>query len=330
MQRRTNTNKIPDNKVPGARSKSHAPEIKPKPRVLKVGDEICTKQLRIQALGDIRSCQDKCLKSILQNAEKQQMPKKLISKGDWLCSHKEKDQTFDIYQKPGVKNLVTPARNKIYIFVIDKSILDEFAAKLQRYCEAFYTDMKIQIKKPESSTFLQDKEVPSREGQVGQNQYNANVILKKTLPLVPKDAYCMLTVTMEDLYPFDSWNYVFGWANYVSRTGVFSFGRYHPNFDRDYYGEEEDEEEEEESPEEKKKAENELLENACYVMVHEIGHMFGMTHCTFYEYLCPVCLRKLQSNMQFDVKRRFKEMHKICQEFQFTEMAEYYEKQSQI
>ena len=48
--------------------------------------------------------------------------------------------------------------------------------------------------------------------------------------MVPSDAYCMLTVTMQDLYPFDSWNYVFGWANYTSRTGVFSFGRYDPAF----------------------------------------------------------------------------------------------------
>lgn len=47
---------------------------------------------------------------------------------------------------------------------------------------------------------------------------------------VPKDAYCMLTVTMQDLYPYDSWNFVFGWANYKARTGVFSFGRYHPSF----------------------------------------------------------------------------------------------------
>ncbi len=62
----------------------------------------------------------------------------------------------------------------------------------------------------------------------------------------------MLTVTMQDLYPFDSWNYVFGWANYTSRTGVFSFGRYDPVFNGEIP-----------TPE----SQNELLENACYVMV---------------------------------------------------------------
>lgn len=95
----------------------------------------------------------------------------------------------------------------------------------------------------------------------------------------------MLTVTMQDLYPFDSWNYVFGWANYTSRTGVFSFGRYHPNFE-DNKGEDDGEyeyETETETEIETGDPENELLENACYVMVHEIGHMYGLTHCTFYE-----------------------------------------------
>lgn len=45
--------------------------------------------------------------------------------------------------------------------------------------------------------------------------------------------------------------------------------------------------------------------------------------------LCPVCLRKLQSNMQFDVRKRFKDMQKICEEFKFVEMAEYYKKASE-
>jgi archaemetzincin len=86
--------------------------------------------------------------------------------------------------------------------------------------------------------------------------------------MVPQDAYCMLTVTMKDIYPYLSWNYVFGWANYKSRTGVFSFGRYDPAFN----GEDQDSD-----------TERRLLENACYVMVHEIGHMFGMLHCIYYE-----------------------------------------------
>ena len=40
----------------------------------------------------------------------------------------------------------------------------------------------------------------------------------------------MISVTMFDIYPEDSWNYVFGLASLINRTGVFSFIRYDPEF----------------------------------------------------------------------------------------------------
>jgi len=40
----------------------------------------------------------------------------------------------------------------------------------------------------------------------------------------------MLSVTMVDIYPRDSWNFVFGLASLKDRTGVFSFKRYDPAF----------------------------------------------------------------------------------------------------
>ena len=43
----------------------------------------------------------------------------------------------------------------------------------------------------------------------------------------------MLTIMMEDLYPGKDWNFVFGWAMYTSRTGVFSFLRYDPKCNKD-------------------------------------------------------------------------------------------------
>ena len=135
---------------------------------------------RLNAIGNFRGCTDRCLKHILTNAEKLFQPKKIHDSGDWLFSHAEKNQTYDIYQKPGVKNLVTKARSKIYIFVVDTAISPEFLGKLKSYCQAFYPGMDIATMKPDSETFLDDIEVPKRENPFsGRIQYNTSVILKK-------------------------------------------------------------------------------------------------------------------------------------------------------
>jgi len=47
----------------------------------------------------------------------------------------------------------------------------------------------------------------------------------------PSDAYAILGLTNEDLYPDPSWAFVFGWASYTGGVGTFSFKRYDPAFD---------------------------------------------------------------------------------------------------
>ena len=61
------------------------------------------------------------------------------------------------------------------------------------------------------------------------------------------------------------------------------------------------------------------------VVSHEICHVFGMMHCQYYNctlnastsvlhvdkqplFLCPVCLRKLQISLKFDVLQRYKQL----------------------
>lgn len=70
------------------------------------------------------------------------------------------------------------------------------------------------------------------------------------------------------------------------------------------------------------------------VMVHEITHMFGVKHCIYYDccmngsnhydefkartlLLCPVCLRKLQASIKFDILQRYKALLKTCQSKKF-------------
>lgn len=61
-------------------------------------------------------------------------------------------------------------------------------------------------------------------------QYNARDILQILKNKLPADAFCMIGVSMTDLYPRDEWNFVFGLASIRDRTGVFSFARYDERF----------------------------------------------------------------------------------------------------
>ena len=80
--------------------------------------------------------------------------------------------------------------------------------------------------------------------------------------VAPLDAFGSVGVTMKDLYHNEDWNYVFGLANLITKRGIFSFARYDPAF----YGIFEEDNE------------AVILRRAAKVMLHELGHMFGMKH----------------------------------------------------
>jgi archaemetzincin len=136
---------------------------------------------------------------------------------------------------------------------------------------------------------------------------------------------------MEDLYPEPSWNFVFGQASLHDRVGVYSFARYDPAF----YGEART-----------SGYELLLLRRSCKVLAHETGHMFGLTHCTFFNclmngsnhlaesdrrplHLCPVCLRKLQWSIGFDVFARYTALEASDRAAGFTDEADWLKGQVQ-
>jgi archaemetzincin len=57
-------------------------------------------------------------------------------------------------------------------------------------------------------------------------QYLAQDFLGCLRERVPKDAYCVMGITLKDIYAGQNWNYVYGWASYVNRVGIFSFLRW--------------------------------------------------------------------------------------------------------
>jgi len=139
-------------------------------------------------------------------------------------------------------------------------------------------------------------------------QYETGWFLDRLLPgRRPREAVCTFAVTMADLYPDEDWNYVFGEASLRDRVGVWSFARYFPGFWRQ---------------EATKDSDTQALRRALMVVVHEMGHAFGIEHCQDYACamngsnsleesdtqplrLCPPCLRKLQWNRGFDVVARY-------------------------
>ena len=95
-------------------------------------------------------------------------------------------------------------------------------------------------------------------------------------------------------------DFVAGLADQENCSGVFSFCRMDPDFDdgTDWKA----------APGQEHTV---WLKRSCRVMAHEIAHMFGLKHCTYYECmmngsngpfegvrqpnatLCPICLTKL-------------------------------------
>jgi len=140
---------------------------------------------------------------------------------------------------------------------------------------------------------------------------------------LPEDAFCLLGITMEDLYPNPSWNFVFGEASLRERVGVYSFAHYEPAF---YGGAQEGD------------YQKLLLWRSAKVLTHETAHMFGLAHCIYFKcvmngsnhlqesdarplHLCPVCLRKLQWSIGFDVVKHYEHLHQFCQRAGFEDEA---------
>jgi len=139
-------------------------------------------------------------------------------------------------------------------------------------------------------------------------QLKTRDILPALARTIPPDAWCVLGVTVYDLYPHDTWSFVFGESLLGDRVGVFSIARYDPAF----YGKPVDDP-------------SLLVRRSCKVLAHEACHMFGMQHCVFFNclmngsnhlaesdrrplHLCPVDLRKLQWTLGFDVTDRYRRL----------------------
>ncbi|XP_052791442.1 archaemetzincin-2-like [Mya arenaria] len=151
--------------------------------------------------------------------------------------------------------------------------------------------------------------------------------------VLPRDAICMIGLTMLDLYGEDSDLFVAGMAAGNQRVAIFSLYRYDPclTFSKENWFQ--IERDSEATEDERHRI---MLQRGCKLLVHEICHLLGVDHCIFYDccmngsghlqedfrqpmHLCPVDLHKLHTLVGFSVVERYRALQVFYSEHGLTE-----------
>mmetsp|Transcript_39644 Transcript_39644/g.51954 ORF Transcript_39644/g.51954 Transcript_39644/m.51954 type:complete len:364 (+) Transcript_39644:43-1134(+) len=288
---------------------------------------------------------DPVMHFLLKNAEERFPVKQVHTSSDWLMTQSERGQEIRDYAAGNCVQWLNPAgRGTIYLFMIDNTISEEDTAKFKAYCEAYFHGVPVKVVRPGSKIcetmrngkrivkkrvpqdFIAHHKITTRDNG-GYFQINATDIIQALKEYRVNDTYCILAVTNTDLYPREEWNFVFGLASPSNQCGVFSFCRHaemKPGTPAEV-------------------AQVKWIQRSCSTMVHEIGHMFGLKHCIYYECtmngtngsfesgrvkkktLCPVCLCKLKLNIKFDCAERYQKMAEVSRALGFESKAAFLE-----
>lgn len=229
--------------------------------------------------------------------------------GDWLAAHDdEPGQSFANFQLSGAQR-VDDTRKVIYLQPLGEFPADSAPSleALRDYAAAFFQldVVLLPAEVVESAAFE-----PRINRSTRKPQLRSTAILTWLHERLPADACCMVAVTMTDLYPDPSWNFVYGQASAYHRAGVFSFARHDPMF----FGRERSDD-----------FDALMLRRSGKTLVHEIAHIFGLGHCIYFRcvengvnheaegdsrphHLCPICLRKLRYATGADLEARYRDL----------------------
>jgi archaemetzincin len=253
---------------------------------------------RLKAIGPTNHLPEQLRRSLDPRGDFAPIP--VPGPNDWLANHPEEGQTFEafLHSRP---NKPDANRRKLYLQSLGAFIPGESPSleRLKAFASAFFA-MEVEVL---PVLDLAASAVTTRENP---HTHNRQLLTTDLLALLrqrlPRDAFALLGITMQDLYPDPAWNFVFGQASLRERVGVYSFARYDPRF----YNEK------------TTGSAGLLLRRSCKVLAHEMAHMFGIQHCIYFHclmngsnhlaesdarpmHLCPVDLRKLQASIGFDV-----------------------------
>ncbi len=250
--------------------------------------------------------------------------------GDWLDRFYERGQTYAEFLKhPG--HIPDDQRDTIYLLPIGQFpnglIVEEDRTVLVRSPEIEilaehverYFGLEVAVMKAVDMETL----APETRERDGRTQVLTRDLLTKIRPQLPANGYCLIALTNDDLYADPGQEFSFGYATLDTRVGVYSFARFDPQFSGEPRG---------------PNFRRVILERSLKIMSHEIGHMFGLEHCTYYAcvmngssdlietdrhplHMCPVCLRKLHRAVGFDPVARYLELQNFYASVELAEEA---------
>ena len=247
--------------------------------------------------------------------------------GDWVSQHPEPAQSFASYVMAN-PNIVGEERNVLYLRPtadfkgapgLDIEVLREFLS--------IYFQLEARIGEPLDTSELRSRIHTSTK----KRQLHADTVLDAMIEDVPEDAYAVLALTSVDLYPEESWNFVFGMARFKDRVGVYSVARFYEDFF---------------SPGTKTPPLL-VLKRTLAIIAHETGHMFSMAHCKHFHcvmngtnslsesdrgtlHLCPVGLRKLYHAHPFDPTERYRQLQTFYAARGLTEEAAWTQRRADV
>ena len=238
---------------------------------------------------------------------------------DWLAHMDESGQSLRAYREAGIVK-PTPLRTTIVIQPLGSftPIQHLLLLRLSEYMKAYFC-LPVRLQKP------QVPQLPkrARRTNVLGEQYLTSYLAQNVLrPQLPSDAVAFLGFTAKDLWPGESWNFVYGAAYRTLRTGVWSLRRLGGDADA-------------------KTLSRRVLRRVLKVATHEAGHLFSMPHCIAYECnmngcnhlqemestpmaLCPVCLGKLMYNTGCNPIQRFSRLQALMTKWGLTEEARFF------
>ena len=244
---------------------------------------------------------DEVLRSEALPAELEPLRKVAVTKaapgeGDWLDAHEEEGQSVTEHAKESA-----PVPERVIYVVPTGPFSSEAEALLSKLEPLLAAHFQLPVKRlPAIDGTRAGKS--ARENTYG-TQWLTLDVLDVLNAVKPADAATVMAITTVDLYPDDSWNFVFGQASYDERVGVTSIARL-----GDLATEK-----------------NLVLERTYATSMHEIGHMLQLLHCIAWECPmngsnnqdeadsrplepCPHCLAKLMHTTKLNPRKRFTEL----------------------